>query len=177
MYGVIIDATYPYMTKNKEKHLVSLKIVDPSCFLQEGDDVDAGSYGCTNVTLFAKRQEDLPLIKRIGDIIRIHRATMNIFEGKKQFVVNVFFNSSWCLFSTDLENPEENIAKTEEYREEDGENPEFKRKQVIPYKYSGKTFSVDGETLEQLQSIRAWTKKYFQENDVITDGMYTTLKL
>jgi hypothetical protein len=32
------------------------------------------------VIIYAKRQEDLPVISNIGDIIRIHRATMKQFH-------------------------------------------------------------------------------------------------
>ena len=50
------------------------------------------------ILIYAKRFEDLPIVKHIGDIIRIHRANIKQFNEVKQFHVNVFFNSSWCLF-------------------------------------------------------------------------------
>jgi hypothetical protein len=52
------------------------------------------------VVIYAKRFEDLPLIRRVGDVIRIHRANIRSYKDLKQFNVNVFYNSSWCLFST-----------------------------------------------------------------------------
>ena len=53
---------------------------------------------CTLV-MFAKRFEDLPISQRIGDIIRVHRANVGTYKGHKQFTANIFFNSSWALFS------------------------------------------------------------------------------
>jgi hypothetical protein len=38
------------------------------------------------------------VVSNVGDIIRIHRATMKQFHDQKQFHVNVYYNSSWCLF-------------------------------------------------------------------------------
>jgi hypothetical protein len=72
LYGVIIDATFPYKV-NKEKYICSLKVVDPSQHMksQKGTG-DASDYA--TLILYAKRFEDLPIISRVGDIIRVHRA-------------------------------------------------------------------------------------------------------
>lgn len=53
--------------------------------------------------LYAKRFEDLPIVFRIGDIIRLHRATLRIFNNHRQFNVQMTWNGSWALFSTDKE--------------------------------------------------------------------------
>jgi Telomeric single stranded DNA binding POT1/CDC13 len=78
--------------------------MDPTLYLSQED---PDSKSCASVIIYGKRSEDLPVITRIGDIIRIHRANMKIYKGQKQFNVNVFYNSSWCLFSTDEEKVEE----------------------------------------------------------------------
>lgn len=51
--------------------------------------------------IYAKRVEDLPIVRKLGDIIRVHRANAKEYQETKQYHVNVFFNSSWCLFSQD----------------------------------------------------------------------------
>ena len=53
------------------------------------------------MVIYAKRIEDLPIVKRIGDIVRIHRANVKLYKDIKQFNVNVFYNSSWCIFNSD----------------------------------------------------------------------------
>lgn len=58
--------------------------------------------------IYAKRFEDLPIVKNLGDVIRIHRANMKQYQDQKQFHVNVYYNSSWCLFS--LKNDEHDFA-------------------------------------------------------------------
>lgn len=66
------------------------------------------------VIIYAKRFEDLPLVQRLGDIIRIHRANIRLYKDIKQFNVNVFYNSSWCLFSTHNSPDEEGMEVDDE---------------------------------------------------------------
>ena len=68
-YGVIVDATFPYKV-NQSLYVCSLKIADSSlnCATKGGD--------YATVTMYAKRFEDLPIVLRMGDIIRLHRATL-----------------------------------------------------------------------------------------------------
>jgi hypothetical protein len=41
----------------------------------------------------------LPISQRVGEIIRIHRATVGVFKEKLQLTANICFNSSWDLFA------------------------------------------------------------------------------
>ena len=156
-----------------------MKIVDPTYHLIDDEDADSETHGCWSVIIFAKRLEDLPVVKRIGDIIRIHRAGIKVYKDIKQFNVNVFYNSSWCLFSANLENPEEDTSASKKAENFDsGSEDELsnsKKKQLMPYKYSGKSFSIDQETFDKLQELREWTKDYFSKNEVIYQDMYTLL--
>jgi hypothetical protein len=90
VYGVIVDATFPYKTNN-EKFICSLKIVDASLNGKE----------FASVVIYAKRFENLPIVHRLGDIIRLHRASLRMYKGHRQFNVSTHWNGSWALFSTD----------------------------------------------------------------------------
>jgi len=57
------------------------------------------SNGCVSVTFFAHNAEQLPQFKRVGDIIRIHRANIGSYKNYKTFSVNLAFGSSWVIFS------------------------------------------------------------------------------
>ena len=85
---------------NKEKYICSLKVVDPSLHVKSQKGTGDGSDYAT-VILYAKRFEDLPIVSRIGDIIRVHRATLRLYNHQRQFNASVFYNSSWALFSTE----------------------------------------------------------------------------
>jgi len=94
VYGVIIDATFPYKV-NQSLYVCSLKIVDTS--------LNASTKGdnYASVVIYSKRFEDLPIILRLGDVIRLHRATLRMYSDHRQFNVSVQWSGSWALFSTD----------------------------------------------------------------------------
>ena len=50
------------------------------------------------MSFFANKIELLPQLKRVGDIIRIHRANIGQYRNFKTFMVNMDFGSSWALF-------------------------------------------------------------------------------
>ena len=52
-----------------------------------------------SVTFFAKQPEQLPQFKRVGDIIRIHRANIGTYRNFTTFSVNIAYASSWVMFS------------------------------------------------------------------------------
>ena len=58
----------------------------------------AGVVDFISIVFFADKFEDLPVCQRVGDIIRVHRATVATYKDRKQFTANVCFNSSWALF-------------------------------------------------------------------------------
>jgi hypothetical protein len=96
-YGVIIDATFPY--KRDKFFICSLKVIDPTL----NPKISAQNYA--TVIIYAYRFEDLPIVHRIGDIIRIHRAKLRIHNGKRQFNVNMYYVGSWVLYSSDKLSP------------------------------------------------------------------------
>lgn len=93
-YAVVLDSGYPHKSFKSERYICSVKIADPD----QAFDKEGVVEHCT-LMLFAKKFEDLPICQRVGDIIRVHRATMQMYNGVKQFTSNIFFNSSWALFS------------------------------------------------------------------------------
>jgi hypothetical protein len=148
VYGVIIDATFPYKTNN-ERYICSLKIVDPSLYVksQKGSG-DSSDYA--TLVLYAKRFEDLPIITRLGDVIRVHRATLRLYNGTRQFNANVFYNSSWALFSGD-----------------GNDN--------VPASHSGKHYSFEKSEGASLANTRKWASQYFTQYNVVSDNMFTPL--
>lgn len=155
-YAVVIDACFPYKVDEK-KYMCYLKVIDPSCNIKDTDDNFA------IVSLQARRFEDLPIIQRCGDIIRIHRAEYNFKENQKYFKLNMSYSSSWALFSADDEvAPEVNTSGDDDFT--------FKA-----YAFSGKQYTFEGQDQKNLKSIRKWNKEYMSENIVIIPEMYTPL--
>jgi hypothetical protein len=153
-YGVVIDACFPYKVDEK-KYMCYLKVVDPTyCIMEEQDNFAI-------VSLQARRFEDLPIIQRCGDIIRIHRAEYNYKEDQAYFKLNMSYSSSWSVFSADDQvAPEVNAEEDWTYK---------------AYAFSGKQYTFEGHDQKLLKSIRKWNKDYMTNNLVIIKEMYTPL--
>jgi len=160
-YGVVIDATFPYKT-NQDRYICSLKIVDPSLYIksQKGTG-DASDYA--TLVLYAKRFEDLPIIHRLGDIIRVHRATLRLYNHQRQFNANIFYNSSWALFSTDKKSALQEIGGQESTSD------------LAPFAHSGKHFTFEKNEGALLQNIRKWAQSYLTQYNVISSDMFVPL--
>lgn len=152
VYGVIIDATFPYK-QNPNLYVCSLKIVDPS--------LNASTKGSdyATVTMYAKRFEDLPIVLRLGDVIRLHRATLRMYNNRRQFNVTMHWNGSWALFSTDKQ-PVVGSAPND----------------FAPVTHSGNRPTMEKQDQTILSNMRKWASSYFGSNDVISKDMVTPLK-
>lgn len=144
----MIDATFPYKT-NQERYICSLKIVDPSLYVKSQKGAgDESNYA--TLVLYAKRFEDLPIITRLGDVIRVHRATLRLYNSQRQFNANIFYNSSWALFSAD-----------------GADNK--------PISHSGKHASFEASETAILANTRKWANQYFNQYNVISPDMFVPL--
>ena len=139
-YGVIIDATFPYKV-SADRFICSLKVVDPTLHQK-------GAYA--SVVIYANKFEDLPIVHRLGDIIRIHRANMRIYQNRRQFNVNMFYQSSYALFSTDRQSPL-GVANQGD----------------APYAFSGKRATIERQDTAILGALRKWSNKLFADNDCV----------
>lgn len=137
-YGVIVDATFPYKV-NQERFICSLKVVDPTLFKQ-------GQYA--SVVIYANKFEDLPIVHRLGDIIRVHRAKLRIYQNKRQFNVNMHYQSSYTLFSTEKTNPLGQITDAGQ-----------------PYAFSGKRATLEKQDPHILGTLRSWAVKFFSSGN------------
>jgi len=140
-YGVITDATFPYKV-NADRFICSLKVVDPSCHTK-------GDYA--SVVIYANKFEDLPIVSRLGDVIRIHRANLKKYNDRRQFNVNMHYSSSWALYSTDKTSPHGSSA--------DG-----------PYAFSGKRSTHEKQDGSIQGTLRKWASAFFASNNVISDA-------
>lgn len=149
-YGVITDATFPYKI-NSNRFICSIKVIDPTLNPKNKQD-------WAQVIIYATRFEDLPIIHRIGDIIRIHNATLRIHEGKRQFNVNMYYKSSWALYSSDKLTP---------LGQSVGDSP---------YAFSGKKTTQERQDSAITGTLKKYATQYFASSNVIKDENTTELK-
>lgn len=147
VYGVIIDATFPHKVSN-EKYVCSLKIVDPTLCSKGGKPSD---NDFAQVVIYAKRFEDLPIANKVGDIIRLHRASLRMWKNQRQFNVTTHWNGSWAIFST----------------EDTNFQPQF---------FSGKRATLEKHEHALLTSLRKWVNTHFANNDGVGSDLYSPLK-
>jgi hypothetical protein len=130
-----------------------MKIADQSCTIEK-------NTGCVNhctLVLFANKFEDLPISQRVGDIIRVHRATVGEYKGQKQFTANIFFNSSWAIFAPSV--PKKSSIDVE----------------FRPYQFFGKALSFDNIEQKILRSLRKWVATNFENHCMLSDQFITNL--
>lgn len=146
VYGVVIDATFPHKV-NQEKYVTSLKIIDPSLHSKGGK---ATENDYATVVIYGKRFEDLPIASKVGDIIRLHRATLRIYNSRRQFNVSTQWNGSWALFGA-----EENT--------------------FAPQSYNGKKCTFEKHETALLSTLRKWVGSHLSSHDGVTKDLYTAL--
>lgn len=95
VFGVVLDATFPYKNTG-DKYICSMKIVDPSLHVRGVDKSGGKTSGADlNATVQHKEEDDhneyatviiyglkfesLPITVKIGDIVRLHRATLRMY--------------------------------------------------------------------------------------------------
>ena len=103
--------------------------------------------------IYANKFEDLPIVHRLGDIIRIHRANMRIYQNKRQFNVNMFYKSSWALYSTDKTSPLGQSISAD-----------------APYAFSGKRSTLEKQDMAIQQTLRKWANTLFGSSNVGGDN-------
>ncbi len=155
-YGTIVDSSFPY--KTDKRHVVTCKVVDHS--LVKKGNLSEKDY--VTVVFYAKNFEDLPIIQRVGDIIRVHRAEFHYYNDRRQLNVNLYFRGSWCLFVGN-----EKDAPLEPKVVNEGNEANFFTH--TPYNFSGKSFTWGDEDVTILKSLRKWTKDYFGKNFVLNN--------
>ena len=114
------------------------------------------------IVFFADKFEDLPICQRIGDIIRVHRATVATYRDRKQLTANVCFNSSWALFPLHFKG--ELDTKKAAISDEFG-----------PKTFFGKSVQVEREEHSLIRNLRKWANNIFATKRVMSNQFITRL--
>lgn len=143
IYGVVLDATFPHKSFKSDRYVCTFKIADPSCRVNPVD----GVADFISVVFFAKKFEDLPISQTVGEIVRIHRATVGQYKDRLQLTVNICFNSSWALFQPSAQASDKKSM------------PDY-----VPLSFFGRSLHTEMTDKKIVQSLRQWTKNAFVKN-------------
>jgi len=146
VYGVVVDASFPYKQAS-DKYICSLKIVDPTLHAKGGK---PGDDDYATVVIYGKKFEQLPIVTKVGDIIRLHRSSLRMYHGKRQFNVSTHWQGSWAIFGQD----------------DTG---------FAPTSYSGQRATFEKHEVALITSLRKWVGTYSSSHDMLTKDQYTAL--
>lgn len=159
-----MDASFPHKTfGGKSDHYVcTLKIADP-----EQDISDDGVIETCTVVFFASKFEELPICQKIGQIIRVHRATVTEYNGVKLFTSRLYYNSSWALFNS------ENTKRSSKKEEVLGYvEPEAGIREYEPFRFFGKSYSaVDANQQKIIRNLRSWMPKVLSKHSALEETL------
>ena len=98
----------------------------------------------------------MPVSQRVGDIIRVHRATVSTFKDRKQFTANVCFNSSWALFPL-------------HYKGMNDPGNAYMADEFSPTIFFGKSVQVEREEHTIISSIRKWASASIASKAILSN--------
>ena len=144
VYGVIVDASFPHKV-SEDKFVCSLKVIDPS-LNPKSLGAKSKETDCASVIIYGRRFEDLPIVSKLGDIVRIHRASLRMYNGQRQFNISTHWNGSWAVFSTEAES------------------------EHLPFMHSGKRATIEKHETQLITALRKWAVGYFAQNEATNFG-------
>ena len=131
---------------------------------------------CTMV-VFANKFEDCPIVQRVGDIIRVHRATVSQYQGTKMLTARVNYSSSWVLFSPVIPaSATPSATKSLGFFSDEDSNQSDANKEFRPMAFFGKNHSpVDAKEQDLIRKLRLWLQKVSQTMKFIDTSKITLL--
>ena len=127
----------------------------------------------------------MPICSRMGDIIRVHRATVSIpirtnlsqvdsFKGVKNFKANLGFNSTWVLFPLMPRADEEEEHKDDpDYSPAPDSTSDEEAKtlpishEFTPRAFFKKTFTFEKSEQKLLRTLRTWAQTSFENYTMV----------
>jgi len=136
LYAVVLDASSPYYIKEIEKYLCVLKLIDDTV---NPNEAKAKIPPYISLTCFSRNKAELPVIERMGNVIRIHRGDTRKFNKTFQLNCDVGIKGAWILFD-----PSEGAS---------------------PVKFTGRSYTFVEDDKRRLKEMRKFGEKFFRDND------------
>jgi hypothetical protein len=136
-----------------EQFIVKFQVFDQSLVSKDNE------LKTVEVHMVSSKREELPMIQRIGDFIRVHKANIIIKGSQKTIFINMEDKASWCLF---IGNDNE-LPLTPQVSNEDGTHNYYS---YTPYSFSGKSYTIQPDEVGLTRKMKNWSKRYFKLNYV-----------
>ena len=132
-YASVLDASAPCLNEKKTKYTAVLKIADNTI---NPISSDPSKKKALIIYFFSKRRNAVPLVNEVGSIIRIHRATTQVHDGKLSLYCDVNNFGSCSIYKL---------------------KPESENDKYVPLSYSDSSYQFVKEDKERLDKIRKIT--------------------
>ena len=101
----------------------------------------------------------------IGDIVRVHRVVVSQFQGNTQLNSNIYNKSAWVVFKgvRALEKSRHQAYDMNSMMDyEQMENEQMEEDTYQPIACSNPRYSFHPDEKQIIDSLRAWSKEYFE---------------
>lgn len=155
LFGVIIDCTEPFKSKEKLKYASKIKIIDPSfnC-LEESFNPEIKFNRFATIYIYSNDENNTPKPKKVGDIIRLRRFNFVVSE-KGELIGHQQKYSNWLIYDAD-----------------DTSNTVISCQSIS--KNVGRVLTQSEAGL--IQSVRNWSFNFFGSNSMYQIAWWTGLK-
>ena len=135
VYTVVYDASAPYYNEDIAKYLVTMKLIDPTLH-----PTTKGGHEFMQATFFARTEKEVPIVTKVGSILRIHRGDTKTHDKVLQLNCDVAIKASWVLWD-----PTESME---------------------PVSHTGKVFTFTTNDQQRLKDIRKFGKEFFATTEL-----------
>lgn len=145
LYGIIIDASFPILDPTTSKYTCVLKLIDQTTnYITNPDNIEEKVI---YLIIKSDKSENMPYIKHIGDIIRIH---YGLYSPK---------NKRYVYLNLCQDNKNKTIGDFCLY--------DITNKNIEPYCCSKDKYSEEPEDKDKINDIMNWTKNYFKNEQAL----------
>lgn len=130
--------------------LCALKVVDSSMYRIQNQEL----FKYATIVFNGEWIEDMPIVNKIGDIVRIQKALQKTDD--KQILFFVDKKANWCLFQSQT-TFDDDIQIFDNYIDESINTA----KEHKLYKHSGKNFTFEEKEGNILSELRKWNEEFF----------------
>lgn len=138
VYAIVLDSSAPYYIREIEKYLCVMKLIDESVNPKSRE--SKGKIPpFINLTCFSRNKDELPMITKMGSIIRIHRGDTRKFNKSYQLNCDVGIKAAWIMFD-----PSESIK---------------------PTAFTGRSYTFVEEDKRRMKELRRFGDRFLKDND------------
>jgi hypothetical protein len=135
VYAVVLDASSCYYNEDNSKYLCTIKLIDETV-----NPLPNVHRRFIQLTVYARLEAEIPAIRAVGSILRIHRADLRHKEFEPQLNCDVAIKASWVLW--------------------------HHSESFTPLTHTGKKCTQTREDEARITGLRSWANTFFANHSL-----------